>query len=318
MKTIYDTFSGYTEKPAIVPNEQESALVQYCKVFSSITTNSFYVIDISQKRFLYIESDDLFLCGHSVEDAMKLGLDFYTRIIHPEDLPLWTNILDIVLRFLNGIEEGRDNINYFSCAFRLLREFSFISSPLPLIVNQRMKPVWIGGELCYLICSMESTSIMIVGKLRLHSTDKSQCKEYDFVSKRWKPVRREVLTERESAILMLAKQGKCSKEIANDLCRGQNTIQNQINSLFKKLGVHSMQDAIEIADYADIMYSRSEKHGNNQSSDTKKRCLLSKDRLQRIQQHLNQHKSIRKIARLEDTSESAIRYWINKGILTKV
>ena len=77
--------------------------------------------------------------------------------------------------------------------------------------------------------------------------------EYNFITRRWKQQTRELLTEREKAILMLAKQGKNTVEIANDLYKGQNTIRNQIKSLFNKLKAHSIQETIEFCDYYHLL-----------------------------------------------------------------
>ena len=90
MNTFEDLFSEYAGRITDTVNEQESVFIQYCKLFSSIITDSFYVLDIVQKQFCYIKPDNLFLCDHSVEEAMRLGHDFYTQIIHPDDLPLWS------------------------------------------------------------------------------------------------------------------------------------------------------------------------------------------------------------------------------------
>ena len=45
-------------------------------MFSAVITGSFYVLDISKKRFIYIKPDDLLLCGYSVKEAMKLLIVF--------------------------------------------------------------------------------------------------------------------------------------------------------------------------------------------------------------------------------------------------
>lgn len=56
---------------------------------------------------------------------MKLGYDFYKQIIHPDDLPLWTNILKIIPQYLNDRKDKWNEIDYFSCTLRLLRKYSF-------------------------------------------------------------------------------------------------------------------------------------------------------------------------------------------------
>jgi DNA-binding CsgD family transcriptional regulator len=74
------------------------------------------------------------------------------------------------------------------------------------------------------------------------------------IQKRWKEKTKELLTERERAILMLAGQGKTTKNIANCLHKGYSTIHNQIERLFSKLNVHSMPEAILLLQYVKETY----------------------------------------------------------------
>lgn len=316
MKTIEER--EYTQEKPTVPGEQSYALIQYFDMLSSITTESLYVLDIPQKQFCYVKPDDLFLCGFSTEEALKEGYDFYSKIVYPEDLSLWTDMRKAVLRRLKNFEKIRDEIDYFSCTFRLLRRYSFISRPLPQMVYHRMKPVWTDNELRYLICSVESSTIKEAGNLHLYTKDGLIYEEYNFTTKRWKQKTKELLTERERAILMLAQQGKSSAEIADNLCKGQNTIRNQIKALFSKFEVHSMQEAIEFACYHCMISPKQDIEPQPiEASCKRSRVLLTEDMLQRIQQYLDDGKSVRQAAKLEGIAESAIRYWKNKERLRK-
>jgi DNA-binding NarL/FixJ family response regulator len=117
---------------------------------------------------------------------------------------------------------------------------------------------------------------------------------------------------------MLAEQGKTSGEIAGVLCREENTIRNQINRLFSKLEVHSMQEAIEVACSHQLIYPNPDIEQQPVEAPLKRtRVLLTEDQLQRIQQYLDDGKSIREAARLEGITERAIRYWIDKRRLKK-
>lgn len=121
------------------------------------------------------------------------------------------------------------------------------------MVYQRMKPICLNNQLRYFICIVGSSTYKETGNLLLHNKNILIYEEYNFITRRWKQQTRELLTEREKAILMLAKQGKNTVEIANDLYKGQNTIRNQIKSLFNKLKAHSIQEAIEFCDYYHLL-----------------------------------------------------------------
>ena len=93
MNPIEESIYQYINNIIEISEEQEPLLIQYCRMFSAVITGSFYVLDISKKRFIYIKPDDLLLCGYSVKEAMKLNFDLFPLIIHPEDLSLWNNFL---------------------------------------------------------------------------------------------------------------------------------------------------------------------------------------------------------------------------------
>lgn len=236
--------------------EQTLDLIQPFDLFSSVTTKSAYMMDVQQKQFCCIKLNDLFLCGFSAEDAQKLGCDFFREIVYSADFPLWADIGEGVLRYLKELEEKWDEIDCFACTFRLKRTFSFLSKPLLQMVCHQIKPVWVDNELRYLICSVDSSTSKEAGNLRLYNKDGLTYSEYNFRTKRWNQKEKVQLTERERAILMLAQQGKSSKEIASYLCREHYTIRNQIKALFFKLEVHSMQEAIEFAENFRMIYSK--------------------------------------------------------------
>jgi DNA-binding CsgD family transcriptional regulator len=276
------------------------------------------VLDISQKQICYIKPDDLFLCGFSVEDAQRQGYDFYSKIVYPEDLSLWTTMRKAVLQYLKDFEEKRDDIDYFSCTFRLQRKYSFLTRPLSQMIYHRMKPIWEENELRYLLCSAGSSTVKEAGNLYLNNKNGRTYETYQFATKRWKRKTKETLTERERAILILAGQGKNCKEIANVLCKSQNTIHNQIKALFSKLDVHSIQEVVEFACYHRLIYPRQDIKHQSTLSHKKNDESSVEDLLQRVQQHLANNISVRKAARLENVAESTVRYWINKENLKPI
>jgi DNA-binding CsgD family transcriptional regulator len=313
-----EQFFESAQEEATVSGKQTSVPVRYFDVFSSIATESFYVLDVPRKQFCYVKPDDLFLCGFSAGEALREGYDFYSKIVYLEDLSLWTDMRKAVLRYIKNFEEKRDEIDYFSCTFRLQRKYSFRIHPLPQMIYHRMKPVWKDNESRYLICSVESSTAKEAGNLCMYSKDGLTYEEYSFRSKRWKRKTKEQLTERERAILMLAGQGKKSKEIASDLFKGQCTIRNQIKPLFSKLNVHSMREAIEFACRHRMIYPMQNMEPQSIEAPCKRsRILITEDMSRRIQQYLDDGISIRQAARLEGISEPAIRYWIEKGRLRK-
>lgn len=231
--------------PEILLIMEDKCLEQYFESLSFAAPESFYVLDVQQKRICYVKSEDLFLCGFTTENALHLNKDFYSKIIHSDDLPLCIDMYKATLKYIKENEFEQDKISYFSCNFRLLHKYSFSSHYLSLMIYHKMKPFWTNGVLMYLLCCVENSTVNNAGNLCLHYKNGNSYKEYNLKTKRWKENIKNVLTEREKVILLLAQQGKNSSEIGNLLCRGHNTIRNQMKNLYLKLKRHSMQEAIE-------------------------------------------------------------------------
>ena len=230
-------------------------LERYFEQFASISIGSFYVLDVQQKKICYAKSDDLFLCGFSTGDVLRLGYDFYSKVVFAEDLPLWMNMYGLVLQYLNGQGEDRE-ISCFSCTFRLQRTYAFNSRPVLQMIYHRVIPVWMDNELHYMLCCVESSTYKEPGHLCLHYKDGSTYREYNFTTKRWMQKEKETLTERERVLLMLGQQGKSTAEMSDILCKGHNTIRNQIKAMFSKLGKHTMLETIEFARNFRMIYPK--------------------------------------------------------------
>ena len=311
--SIYQDINNITE----ISDKQEPILIQYCRIFSAAITGSFYVLDISKKRFIYVKPDDLFLCGYSVEEAMKLNFDLYPLIIHPEDLSLWNNFLEIIPQLLQALHEKRNEIDHISCTFRLIRKNSFTKGPLTQMVYQRMIPVWKNEKMGYLICSVESAAYKKKG-FYLHYKNSLTYEKYESETISWSTHRMIFLNERERVISVLAQQGLNTNGIAETLCRSKHTIQNQIKSLFVTLDVHSMQEAVERASHCNLLYPYKEKKIDfpNEKMHTPPK-KIGKKLMCEIQILLDKGKSVRSIASMIGIAESTIRSWITKKLLKK-
>ena len=294
MNPIEESIYQYINNIIEISEEQEPLLIQYCRMFSAVITGSFYVLDISKKRFIYIKPDDLLLCGYSVKEAMKLNFDLFPLIIHPEDLSLWNNFLEIIPQLLQALHEKRNEIDHISCTVRLIRKNSYTKDPLSQVLYQRMIPVWKNEKISYLICSVESVAYKKNG-FYLHYKN-----------------------SRERILLNLSRQGLNSNEISETLCRSKHTIQNQIKALFVKLNVHSIQEAIERANHCNLLHPYKEKKidfpNETIHSSPKK---INKKLMCEIQILLDKGKSIRSIASMVDIAESTIRSWIIKKLLRR-
>jgi DNA-binding CsgD family transcriptional regulator len=188
------------------------------------------------------------------------------------------------------------------------------------MVYHRIEHFWEEDELRWLVCHVGSSTAKEPGNLRKYSADGLTYKEYSFAGRQWVQKAIEPLTKREKEILMLAEQGKNTVEIAGCLCRSYHTVRNQMKTLFEKLKVNSIREAIDIVSSHRMLYTPKQAVPESgqppvEMSGQKTQTKIDADRLQRIQKHLDAGKSNRHIEMLEGVSERSIRYRITKGDL---
>ncbi|MDR2916174.1 MAG: LuxR C-terminal-related transcriptional regulator [Tannerella sp.] len=315
MKKQRKTIPECEGERGVLSDEQKELFVQNLHLLDSVSTECLCVLDVPQKQFVYVKLDPLFLCDFSVEDALRDGYDFYAKIVYSEDLSLWTDMYKAVIRYLKDFEAKRDEIDSFSCTLRLQYNLSIILRPIPQMICHRMKPVWVDNKLRYLLCSVRTSNFREAGHLCVYGKDGQTYKEYQFVTKRWKQKTKILLTECEYVILRLSKQDISCKEIANMLCKSQHTIGNQIQTLYSKLGVHSMPEAIEYVYYYRLLHPS--RDIVSLSAHEKNDELFTEELLRRLQQHLADKKGVRQAARMENVPESTVRNWIKEDKLTR-
>ncbi|MDR0573190.1 MAG: LuxR C-terminal-related transcriptional regulator [Tannerella sp.] len=207
------------------------------KRMSTIINGSIYVIDFHKQCFLFVSGHDLFLSGFSPGNVLKMGYDFFPKIIHPDDLPLFIDIHRAILQCLsepNSLQE----IDYFAFNIRLMNH------GLPLMVYHKMTPLFMNGYARIGVCHLSGSVTHKSGNLEICFKDRKKSSLYSFKQQQWQPQESLSLTSREKSILKLARQGKCNKEIGDIIHASERTIRNTETTLYKKLNVHSMCEAI--------------------------------------------------------------------------
>jgi DNA-binding CsgD family transcriptional regulator len=220
-------------------NEEISEVqIEIFKSMSTIANGSFYVIDFHKQCFLFVSNHDLFLSGFSPDDIMEMRYDFFPKIVHPDDLPLFINVHHVILQYLFESDSSQLGIDYFAFNIRLMNH------GLPLMVYHKMTPIFKKSYANIGIYHLSSSVIHKSGNLEIFFHNGKTSNLYSFKRQQWQPRELLSLTNREKDILKLSKQGKCNKEIGDILHVSEKTIRNIETTLYEKLNVHSMCEAI--------------------------------------------------------------------------
>jgi DNA-binding CsgD family transcriptional regulator len=273
-----------------------------------------YVIDFRRRNFNYIANNNLFLCGHSGGEALRLGYDFYPKVIHSDDLPLLIDMHSAMIQRLYCMN-GSEGVNYFSFTVRIKNESGY------LMVYHKIKPVFAEGKIELGLCMLATTVLDTPGHLRTYYKNGRMYDEYSG-KRKWEQEVVKALTKREEAVITLANQGKKSREIAHTLHISYHTLRNIKASIYQKLNVHSMHQAIVVTTNHQLIFTPDRCYGELSLEKTtvrkKTRRLMTPDMCLRIQKELNSGQSVNSIAIREHIAESAIRYAIKRGKLEKI
>ena len=281
------------------------------KDFASMSMEAVHVVDFSSRSFHFVANRDFFLYGHTVEEVLSLGYDFLPKIVHNKD---FLRLKDIYASILQ--HDKLDEINYFSFAIRIKNEIANY-----IMVDHKLKPLFIDGQLRFGLCLLSSSVLEKPGHLQAHYHNSTDYDEYSPKDKKWKRKKVKPLSKREKTVLILAKQGKSNQQIADIICAEHQTVRNILTSIYRKLNVNSITQAIILATSRHLIYAP-EQHKCNNSTEkqkhNKQRRPITKKKLLLIQEELNNGKSVNSIAKQMNIAESTIRYHINTGKFKKI
>jgi hypothetical protein len=176
----------------------EKSLAISIEDFSSVCMEAIYVIDFQKRCFHHVPTHNLFLCGHSREEVMRLGYGFYSETVHEKDLPILIKMHQAILIYLKDNQERQNEVNYFSFTVRLKAPPSWISETRYLMVYHKLKPIFTSGVLHFGVYILSCSVIPNSGNLRVYFKNNPDFEEYSFNSETWKNRKDERLTERKS------------------------------------------------------------------------------------------------------------------------
>jgi DNA-binding CsgD family transcriptional regulator len=291
--------------------------------FANLCIEAIYVIDFKKRCFSYVSDHDLFLCGHPKDEVLRLGYDFYSEIVHKDDMPRLVEMHQKILKYLCIPDSINNDISYFSCTFRIKNYMHQGKRPKYLMVYQKLIPKFVDNEIRYGICLITSSVVKNTGNLRLYYKNNSYFDKYSLTTKKWEKQNLEYLTEQEIEIFILVKQGKILKEIADEIHVSYKTLQGITASLYKDIKVHSIEEAtIYVTNHLLLFHSHNSLNhqiNEHRQKKNKKQCKikLTPEVLQRIQSNINNGQSISYISKQENISREAIYKAIKSGKLSK-
>ena len=198
---------------------------------SEMMAEALLVLDFQKRNFKYVSNHELCLCGHTQESVMAQGYEFFEDAVFPDDLNLWIDMHNKILKCLYCDELPADKINYFACTFRVKNSFSGVDKTQYIMVYLKLKPKWLNGQLRYGICLLSGSVVPKPDNLRVYYHNRDYA-EYSSDTGRWTHCSFSPLRKREREMLVWIQQGLSQKEMADTMCVSVNTIEHMRYILF--------------------------------------------------------------------------------------
>ena len=179
-------------------------------------------------------------------------------LIVPNDIIFLKRAYDIIK---NGVKDNFEpqNINYFSFFLRLKNLLVRTDNNNSLTFYVKLKPFWENGQLRHGIVLL-SASVTHVQENYLYIYYKNMdYSYYSFRTNQWKHYIYSPLSKRQKEALIWAQQGLSLKETANKMNISEKTIENIRKTIFEKLGVNTIEQAIQYASNRRLIYHVPEK-----------------------------------------------------------
>ena len=204
-----------------IGEEQITSMVDILTALSNIIPKSIYFVDYVRKKFLYISSNPLFLCGYTVKEVKDFGFDYYQKVVPTEDLQL---LLEA---------SKRAGIFYYNLPVNLRADFCVHADfrlrhrhGQSILINHKMTPLKISkkGGMQLALCTVNLSNSKQGGSIYIQMLNEALKYNYCYSKKKFIAQSYEALSRREKQVIKLAVKGYSAKEIASELCISTSTV----------------------------------------------------------------------------------------------
>lgn len=245
MAKLEDFFISTNSVSDIPENEYQkmNTLIATFDAVSRVIYQSLYIIDYNKQNFLYVSGNPLFLCGHTTQEILEMGYEFYLYYVPADEQKM---LIELNKAGFDFFEEVRID-ERIKCTMSY--DFHIINGKKKTLINHKLTPILLTdeGRIWLAACVVSLSSHSEPGNIILRISDQSVFYEYSLKNHRWKKNEGVILTEREKDVLSLSAQGYSMNEIADKLFVTFDTIKFYRKRILEKLQVKNITEALSFA-----------------------------------------------------------------------
>lgn len=251
MSTKQPSYAPLSLTKALHPQVEETdyqglqSYIDSIAAMARLTYKSLYIIDYNRMNFLYVSNNPLFLCGKTAEEVMREGYSFYYNHVPKQDFDFLNTVNRVGFEFLSQIPV-LDRVKYtVSYNFHL----NCATSVGKMLINHRITPLKlsIDGNVWLALCVVDLAASKEMHVPYMTDTSSGCMWRYSKENGYWQLCPTVELSEYEKDVVRLAYQGSSVSEMAETIHRSDDSIKGYRKSLFSKLGVTNISEAIAAA-----------------------------------------------------------------------
>jgi DNA-binding CsgD family transcriptional regulator len=202
------------------------------RAFSRLQGYEYYLIDYYEEKLHFIDPSSIMLCGHSLKEAEKLGMEFYEKIVEPTE---WEWVL----------EYNEKAFELFYSLDVARRKDITISYTLKLINTSGMETNTI-HEITLIELDEKGNPWLVLARVvtspddhihKAHVIDKKTGERWNFINGNFKKSKSTEVSQEEKQIIRYLVAGHSTEAICGFLDINRRTFSRWLDALYKKLGV---------------------------------------------------------------------------------
>lgn len=218
-------------------------LINAAKAFARSTHQCVYIIDYFKERFLYVSDNFYSLCGIPSSKVKDLGYQIFTDMVPEKEQQMLVELnssgFDLFYTF--PINERTD--------YTISYDFHIMQGKKAILINHELTPLALtqDGRMWLSFCTISVSARNEPGNIIVKKEGESKFYEYVLDSHKWINKEGIALSETERDILRLSTQGYTMSEISDRICKSIDTVKACKKTLFAKLGVKNIAEAVSYA-----------------------------------------------------------------------
>lgn len=223
---------------------QQNDYLEAVKSFARLTYESVYVINYENMSFEYVSENPLFLCGHSSEEVLEMGYDFYFQNVPEDELKLLEQINEAGFDFFEKLPAETKKDYSITYDFHLINK-----NGKNILINHKLTPLFLTSDhkMWKAMCIVSLAHRSQAGNVFIKRQGSDEQWELEPEKGIWRKSIKPTLSERELEVLRLHAQGLTINQIAEKIFVSPDTVKYYRRRIFERLSVGTIVEALAVA-----------------------------------------------------------------------